>query len=158
MTTPRFKIGTRLGLAFAAVLTLTAVLAIMGLVCLRQVGAANDAMDVAIRESRLATAWLADNRINDGLGEARLHAADTADRADIAARMHDNSADITRINKALDSLSATVEGRAMLDDIVRKRQVYAAQRERAFGPLEKDGDPAAARRLFANEVRTALAA
>ena len=157
MTLPTFKIGTRLGLAFATMLTLTAVLATMALVCLHRIGVANDAMDVAIRESRLAAAWLADNRINDGLGEARLHTADPEDRDSIAARMRDNSADINRINKDLASLSATADGKAMLDAIARKRQAYSSLRERAFALQDKAGDPAAAMRLFKGEVRAALA-
>ncbi|WP_036172496.1 methyl-accepting chemotaxis protein [Massilia sp. 9096] len=137
------KIGVRLGLAFAAVLALTAVLTLVGVIRLQQIGAANDAMDATIENRRLAERWLADNGVSDALGEARLRAVDAQDRDAIAARMRDNSADITAVQTSLDKRLGASDARAMMDDVMQRRRDYVAARTEVF-KLQDDGAAMAA--------------
>ena len=97
MNIQNLKIGGRLGLAFAAVLALSAMLTTVGALRLHQVTSATADMDVSIRKARLADRWLADTRINRALTEARLRAVDAQDRERIDVKMKANSADINPI-------------------------------------------------------------
>lgn len=85
MNIKNIKIGARLGFAFSIVLTLGAVLALVGMVRLQQVADATVEMDTAIQKAFLANRWQANNRVNRALSEARLRAVDAADRESLAA-------------------------------------------------------------------------
>ena len=132
MTIKNLKIGVRLGLAFGAVLALTAVLTLVGVIRLQQIGAANDAMDATIENRRLAERWLADNGVSDALGEARLRALDAQDREAIGVRIRGNSADVTTVQDALDKQLAAPDARAMLTTVMQRRREYAAARAQVF--------------------------
>jgi methyl-accepting chemotaxis protein len=138
MTIKNLKIGTRLGLAFGAVLFLTAVLTAMAALRLQQIGTVNDAMDVTMQNRRLAERWLADNAISDALGEARLRALDAADRDAVAAKMRVNSADINAVQDELSKSLSTPEGKAVLAEVVQKRQAYVAARTQVFALQDKE--------------------
>jgi methyl-accepting chemotaxis protein len=157
MKIKNLKIGARLGLAFGAVLSLTAVLALVGVTRLQQVSEATDGMNLATRKARLAENWLAANRLSDALGEARLRAADAADRETISAKMQLNSADITKVHDELEALVATPEGKALLAAVAEKRKAYTEVRQRVFA-LEDSGqaDPAELKRLIDGGMRPAL--
>jgi methyl-accepting chemotaxis protein len=126
------KIGARLGLAFALVLTLTLVLTVIGAVRLQQVVSATADMDTTIQKTRLADLWLANSRLNRALIDARLRAANADDLAAINAKMKANSAAIGRIQQELDKLVVLAAGRAMLAEIAERRKVYVAARDEVF--------------------------
>jgi methyl-accepting chemotaxis protein len=158
MTLKNLKIGVRLGLAFGAVLALTAVLTLVGVVRLQQIGAANDAMDVTIENRRLAERWLADNANSDALGEARLRATDAQDRDMLAARMRDNSADITVVQEALDKRLVAPEARTVLAEVMQRRRDYTATRAQVFKLQEGGAGMAEIQAASAAGIRPALAA
>ncbi|MCS0628741.1 methyl-accepting chemotaxis protein [Telluria mixta] len=140
MNIQNLKIGGRLGLAFAAVLALSAMLTTVGALRLQQVTGATADMDVSIRKARLADRWLADTRINRALTEARLRAVDAQDRERIDVKMKANSADINRVDEELQRLVASGEGKALLAALNERRKTYTAARKKLFAL--KDGGTA----------------
>jgi methyl-accepting chemotaxis protein len=159
MNIQNLKIGARLGLAFAAVLALAAMLTVVGTLRLQQVvGAAAD-MDSTVRKTRLADRWLASTHINRALTEARLRAMDAADGARIDVRMKANSAEITAIDKELQGDVASEEGKALLAKLNARRKVYTAARKKLFA-LKESGtvDAAGIERAADADMNPALAA
>jgi methyl-accepting chemotaxis protein len=140
MNIQNLKIGGRLGLAFAVVLALSAMLTVVGALRLQQVTSATADMDVSIRKARLADRWLADTRINRALTEARLRAVDVQDRERINAKMKANSEDINSIDGELQRLLASGEGKALLAALNERRKAYTAARKKLFAL--KDGGTA----------------
>jgi methyl-accepting chemotaxis protein len=159
MTIQNLKIGARLGLAFAAVLALAAMLTVVGTLRLQQVVSATADMDGLVRKTRLADRWLADTRINRALVEARLRAVDADDRKRIDAKMKENSADITDIAKKLQEDAASAEGKALLAKLDERRAAYTAARKKLFA-LQEGGaaDIGAVGRAADAEMNPALAA
>jgi methyl-accepting chemotaxis protein len=151
------KIGARLGLAFAAVLTLTMLLTVVGAMRLQQVVVASADMDVALQKLRLADRWLSSSRINRAMSETRLRAVDAADLAAVKAKMKTNSADISKIKEALDQAIVAPEGRALLATIAEQRQVYSKVRDQVFA-LKEGGaaDMAQVNRLIDEKMNPAL--
>jgi methyl-accepting chemotaxis protein len=159
MNIQNLKIGARLGLAFAAVLALSAMLTVVGTLRLQQVvGVAAD-MDAAISKTRLADRWLADTRINRALTEARLRAVDAQDRERVNVRMKANSADITRIDEKLKHLVASAQGTALFAKVHLQRNAYTSARNELFA-LSDGGtaDAAAIERAADARMNPALTA
>jgi methyl-accepting chemotaxis protein len=153
------KIGARLGLAFSIVLLLAVIVAAIGAMRLQQVVDASDEMDTAIRKTRLADSWLANSRVNRALIDTRLRASDAADLKAISARMKDNSAEIGRVQKELESLVVLAAGKALLAEVAERRKVYVAARDEVFAL--KDGgaaEPAQVQRLAQDKMFPAMAA
>ena len=134
------KIGARLGLAFAAVLALTAILTLVGAMRLQQVVDATADMDSAISKTRLADRWLASTRINRALTETRLRAADAQDLERINAKMKANSADINAVGDELDKLVASATGKKLFAEALARRKAYTEARKELFAL--KDGGTA----------------
>jgi len=151
------KIGARLGLAFAAVLTLAILLATIGVMRLHEVSAATGDMEVAVHKLRLSDRWLAAMHANRAYGEARLRARDAADVKDIAAKMAEVSADVSRVQKELDKTVVMAEGKALLAAIAEKRKVYSGARDKLFA-LQDGGSatPAELKAVFDGELTPAL--
>jgi methyl-accepting chemotaxis protein len=140
MNIQNLKIGARLGLAFAVVLALSAMLTVVGAQRLQQVVGATADMDVSVRKARLADRWLADTRINRALTEARLRAVDAQDRERINVKMKANSEDINRVDEELQRLVASGEGKALLAALNERRKAYTVARKKLFAL--KDGGTA----------------
>jgi methyl-accepting chemotaxis protein len=159
MNIQNLKIGGRLGLAFAAVLALSAMLTVVGALRLQHVVGATADMDASVHKARLADRWLADTRINRALTEARLRAVDAQDRERIDVKMKANSADINRIDEELQRLVVSAEGKALLAALNERRKVYTAARKKLFAL--KDGgtlDAAAIERAADAGMNPALTA
>jgi methyl-accepting chemotaxis protein len=145
------KIGARLGLAFALVLTLAVILTAIGAVRLQQIVGASIDMDTSIHKARLADLWLANSRVNRALIDARLRAADVADIKATTEKMKANSADIGRIQKELEGLVVLPAGKALLAEIGERRKAYVAARDEVFA-LQDSGKAERAQVLhFAEE-------
>ncbi|MFL6634895.1 MAG: methyl-accepting chemotaxis protein [Massilia sp.] len=140
MNIQNLKIGARLGLAFAVVLALSAMLTVVGALRLQQVVGATADMDVSVRKARLADRWLADTRINRALTEARLRAVDAQDRERINVKMKANSEDINHVDEELQRLVASGEGKALLAALNERRKAYTVARKKLFAL--KDGGTA----------------
>jgi methyl-accepting chemotaxis protein len=152
------KIGARLGLAFALVLTLAVILTAIGAVRLQQIVGASIDMDTSIHKARLADLWLADSRVNRALIDVRLRAVDAGDMKAITEKMKANSADIVRIQKELDGLVVLPAGKALLAEVGERRKAYVAARDEVFA-LQDSGKAERAQVLhLAEEKMTPLLA
>ena len=159
MNIQNLKIGARLGLAFATVLALSAMLTVVGALRLQQVTGATADMDVSIRKARLADRWLADTRINRALTEARLRALDAQDRERINVKMKANSEDINHVDEELQRIVASGEGKALLVALNERRKAYTVARKKLFAL--KDGgtvDATAIERAADADMNPALTA
>ena len=159
MNIQNLKIGARLGLAFAAVLALTAMLTVVGAMRLQQVVDATADMDSSISKTRLADRWLASTRINRALTETRLRAADAQDLERINAKMKANSADINAVGDELEKLVASATGKKLFAEALARRKAYTEARKELFAL--KDGgkaDAATVDREAEAKMNPALAA
>ncbi|KGF79523.1 membrane protein [Massilia sp. JS1662] len=159
MNIQNLKIGARLGLAFAAVLALSALLTVVGALRLQQVVSATADMDASVSKTRLADRRLASTRINRALTEARLRAVDAQDRERINAKMKANSEEISRIDEELQRLVASDKGKQLMAALGERRKAYTTARKKVFAL--KDGgtvDASAIERAADAEMNPALAA
>jgi methyl-accepting chemotaxis protein len=153
------RIGTRLALAFTAVLVLAVMLAITGMTRLEQVRLAGENMDAAIYKSRLVERWYAGNVANNGLTEARFRAVDANDEAAIMARMKAKSAEISKVQQELRELLQSPEDKLSMEVNGEKRKAYLAIREKVFA-LKNDPatDRTSLNTLVAEQMAPASAA
>ncbi|MCS0615770.1 methyl-accepting chemotaxis protein [Massilia kyonggiensis] len=159
MNIQNLKIGARLGLAFAAVLALSALLTVVGALRLQQVVRATADMDASVSKTRLADRRLASTRINRALTEARLRAVDAQDRERINVKMKANSEEISRIDEELQRLVASNKGKQLMAALGERRKAYTTARKKVFAL--KDGgtvDASAIERAADAEMNPALAA
>jgi methyl-accepting chemotaxis protein len=126
------KIGTRLGVAFTAVLALTMALGVVGVLLLQQVEDATDAMDLANRRAVLADRWNQGNMYNEAMTQARLRAKDADDAKALTARMVAVSAEITKIQDELVPHIRSEEGKQILARIASTRKEFLAVRNQVF--------------------------
>ncbi len=143
MNIKNLKIGSRLGLAFAAVLALAVLLAAVGVTRLHEVSTATEDMVTALNKMRLADKWTASVQANRGYGEARLRGQDAADVKTLAAKMAEVSSGVSGIQKELEKLVVAPKGREMLATIAEKRKTYSAVRDKLFA-LQDGGSTDAA--------------
>ncbi|WP_034349240.1 MCP four helix bundle domain-containing protein, partial [Noviherbaspirillum massiliense] len=159
MKVSNLKIGTRLGLGFAAVLVLATILAVIGIAKLQDVARATEEMDVAIHKARLSEKWYAGSVTNDALTEARLRARDASDDQAILARMKARSAEISKVQEELKSLITTEEGEKLIATIADKRKTYMDIRNQVFALRDSAGtDPAQIKAFVESKMAPAMGA
>jgi methyl-accepting chemotaxis protein len=114
MSLKDLKIGTRLGLGFAVMLLLMALIAGTGVLRLAKVGAAtHDMVAQALVKERLATEWLANVRSNAVARFAVLKSADPQVAAYFAKTLAAGTARIEPLQKQVESMMDTPEEKAL---------------------------------------------
>ena len=143
MKLDQMKIGARLGAGFGAVLLLLAL--IVGLAFSRIVATergVDSALDVEHRVAR-ADEWKNLTGLNVSRTIAIVKSGGTPQMtAFLAPQMKDTSAQITRVQKELESELSHERSKALFSDISAKRKAYIDQREAALA-LQQAGDVAA---------------
>ena len=110
MSLKDLKIGTRLGLGFAVMLLLMALIAGTGVLRLTNVGSATDEMvGQAVVKERLATEWLSNLRSNTVANFAMVKTTDPEIAAYFAKVQAAGSARISPAQKKLESMLSTPE-------------------------------------------------
>ncbi len=123
------KIGARLGLAFGAVLLITAAIAGIGIWRLGTLkAAANDLATLEMERSSLAARWSANINLNWVRTSAALFAADATYVKALQAEMDITSKLIGETQKQLEPLITDAKGKALLADISKAREVYRGPR------------------------------
>jgi len=123
------KIGARLGLAFGAVLLITALIAGIGVWRLGTLkAAANDLATIEMDRSTLAARWTANINLNWVRTSAALLASDAAYVKSLQADMETTSKLIGETQKQLEPLIADAKGRDLLADISKARESYRGPR------------------------------
>jgi len=123
------KIGARLGLAFGAVLLITALIAGIGVWRLGTLkAAANDLATIEMDRSPLAARWTANINLNWVRTSAALLASDAAYVKSLQADMETTAKLIGETQKQLEPLIADAKGRDLLADISKARESYRGPR------------------------------
>lgn len=132
------KIGARLGIGFAAVLALTALMTVTGVLQLHRVGQAKNKMVEASYKRQLAEEWLRGIATNSVRTFARAKSNDADDQRYFQDEMTATSKRVSEIQKELTELIESSEGKRLLSDVGEKRKFYSGIRDKVF-ELKKAG-------------------
>ena len=126
------KIGTRLGVAFAAVLTLTGGMTAVGIWELSRVADAKREMKQTAHKQELAGQWREAIATNSVRTLAKAKSSNAADQLYFEAEMKTASKRITEISKELEPLIASENGKHLFADVLSKRKIYSDVRDGIF--------------------------
>ena len=144
MALNKFRIGTRLGAAFAVLLILMAVMLGTALWQLNRIADGKETMSVTSLKARLAKDWLAGITSNGVRTLARVKSADPEDEQRYDSEMKAVSAGLSALQKKLESLVGSEKGKQLLRQVAERRKQYTAIRDEAFkrkaahGPADAD--------------------
>jgi methyl-accepting chemotaxis protein len=139
MTLTNLRIGHRLGAAFAIVLLLMASMVGIGLLELARIDTDKEAMRAAAYKHQLAEQWLGAIASNAVRTYARVKTTQPADAAFFEDAMKGVSARVTAIQKELDPLITTEEGKRLFAEVSTARKAYSAIRDAAFAAKTANG-------------------
>ncbi|MEX5746600.1 methyl-accepting chemotaxis protein [Massilia sp. X63] len=145
------NIGTRLGIAFAAILFLSAVMLATALWQLGRIANAKAVMTDTTIKVGLANQWLQGIATNSVRTVAKLQSADPADEAVYEKEMKAVSANISKVQKQLEAMVTSEHGKALLNAVAEQRKRYSAMRDEAFRRKVALGAADATLKAFANE-------
>lgn len=133
MKITNLTIGSRLGIGFALVLSLTALMTGIGIWRLQDVGAASDYMaKEMLAKERLVQEWLRGTSTN----AARTFALARSDNADdqklFQQEIDAQSKRLNAIQKQIEGLINTPEEKRLLDEVAQKRAAYLDARKAVF--------------------------
>jgi methyl-accepting chemotaxis protein len=153
-----FRIATRLGLAFTAVLLLTFVLMAVALMRLQEVGDAAAEMELAKEKADLAALWYSGTLISDAMAEARLRADDPQDSKLVDDQLIAKSADITKVKEKLAGMVRGEEGKRIIGQIADARAGYLDVRKHVFALRDGGQSLQQVSALVESKMKPALAA
>ena len=123
------KIGTRLNLAFGAVLVITVLVAVLGISRLDGLMEVNKAIaTVEMQRSLLAQRWASQININWVRTSAVLRSTDPAYTEALLKDMATTSKAVSDDQKVLESLAQENEARALMASVAKQRTAYAEAR------------------------------
>ncbi|WP_151638811.1 methyl-accepting chemotaxis protein [Noviherbaspirillum aerium] len=137
MKIKNLKIGVRLGAAFGAVLALTALMTGVGIMELSRVAQAKNNMVEASQKRQLAEEWLRGIATNSVRTFAKARSNDADDQRYFESEMTATSKRVTEIQKELEKLIQSEEGRRLMGNVGDMRKTYVETRDNVFR-LKKD--------------------
>lgn len=157
-TVKNLKIGTRLGIGFAAVLALLVTLVAVTLSRIEVASTATDRLvKVSMKNQRNVAEWARMVEVNGALTEMALYATDPQARADIDARIHDIADRSGGVMKRIDDGLRSPPVRAQFDVTKALRADYIAARSATLA-ARAAGDQDRAAALLATRMKPATAA
>lgn len=147
------KIGVRLGSAFGAVLLLMVAMVAVGIGELSKIADAKAEMTETAYKQRLAADWLKGIATNAVRTYAKVRSATAEDEQFFGDEMKKASAGITEIQKELETLIVSDQGKALFAAVGEKRKAYVGIRDAAF---KLKADPAGSLDDLNNKVRNEL--
>ncbi len=136
----QLKIGTRLGLAFALVLLITAAIATLGVVRLAEMKAANQRIaTVYLERSTFAGEWEAAVNLNWARAAAALRTTDAGYIASLTAEMATTSQRASEMQKGLEALVENAEDKELLARVAAARTGYVGARAKLI-ERKKNGE------------------
>ena len=132
MKIKNLKIGVRLGIAFGLLLVLMAFMTVMGVLRLQDVEQATGLMSEATAKERMAQQWIKGIATNTVRTFARLRTTNPEEEKILAAEMTAVSADVSKVQKELEPLVHSDEGKKMLAAVAEQRKTYSAIRDATF--------------------------
>ncbi|GGC69428.1 methyl-accepting chemotaxis protein [Undibacterium terreum] len=151
-----WKIGTRLGLGFTAVLALMALMIVVSIWRLQAVGTATDNMVKAdLVKERLASEWLKSIETNGVRTLAVVKSAEVEDQEYFQKQIDGQKERVTEIQKQLTEMIKSDEGKRLFADVGEQRKIYSAIRDNIF-KMKKAGDEAAVKSETAAKMVPAM--
>ncbi|MEW6761587.1 MAG: methyl-accepting chemotaxis protein [Pseudomonadota bacterium] len=132
MNLSNFKIGTRLGSAFAAILVLMAIMLATALWQLGRIAEAKNTMAETSHKAKLAASWLQGIATNGVRTLAKAKSTDPLDEAYYDQEMKAVSAEVSRLQKELEARVTSEEGKALLAAVAEQRKKYTGVRNDFF--------------------------
>ena len=132
MNLSNFKIGTRLGSAFAAILVLMAIMLATALWQLGRIAEAKNTMAETSHKAKLAASWLQGIATNSVRTLAKAKSADPLDEAYYDQEMKAVSAEVSRLQKELEERATSEQGKALLAAVAEQRKTYTGVRNDFF--------------------------
>ena len=126
------KIGVRLGVAFGAVLTLMSAMIAMGIWELANIAEAKESMKANAYKQQLAADWLKGIATNSVRTYAKVQSTDAEHQAYFDAEMKKTSAQVSDLQKELEPLIQSEEGKNLFANVLEKRKTYTAIRDDTF--------------------------
>lgn len=132
MKIKNLKIGVRLGSAFALILILMAFMTVMGITRLQDVARATSLMEEAMIKERLSQQWVEGIATNTVRTFARIRTDKPEEEKELQAEMAAVSADVSKVQKELEPLIESEEGKKMIGMVADQRKIYSAIRDATF--------------------------
>ena len=150
------RIGSRLGLGFALVLSLLVLMTIIGVWRLQDIGGRTATMiALDLQKERLATEWAANIDAN-GVRTVAVIKSNNADHQKFFKDQMAGTVDRTSgVQKQLDELVKSAEGRKLFDALLAQRKVYNDLRNKII-KMKESGDEAAALTALDTELIPAM--
>jgi methyl-accepting chemotaxis protein len=126
------KISHRLGIAFALILTLVALMTFVGVSRLQAVANATNVMEQATIKERLSQEWLRGIVANSVRTFARAKSTDPQDQKYFQVEMDAQSQSLTTIQKELEGLIQNPEAKRLVAVVGERRQAYVDMRKSVF--------------------------
>ncbi len=140
MQIKNLKIGARLGIAFGLLLVLMASMTAMGVLRLQDVAHASAVMEQATIKERLTQQWIRGIATNTVRTFARVRTTNPDEEKLLATEMAAVSADVSKVQKQLDTLITSPEGKQLMTAVAEQRKTYSAIRDTTF-KLKAEGSP-----------------
>jgi len=152
------RIGRRLGLAFTVIAALTIVCGVFTNLELARVGTqADELVGAQAERTALAFHWRENIVVNSTRSAALGMTTDVTLSGALSAKIQATVADTSQVQKRLEALEATAEGKALMAKIAEVRQRYGAQRDAMLKAAADGGSSIAtaiARGQAVNEFNT----
>ena len=157
MNLSNFKIGTRLGGAFAAILILMAIMLATALWQLGRIADAKEVMAATNRDAKLAATWLQGIATNGVRTLAKAKSTDAADEAYFDKEMKATSAEVSRLQKQLEERLDNEQGKTLLASVAEQRKSYVGIRDELFKRKEMlDGEAPELKAIVADKLLPAM--
>ena len=153
-----FSIGVRLGSAFAALLVLMTIMIGSAFWQLERIADAKTVMNETNLKSRLAKDWLQGIATNSVRTLAKAKSTDPADDQRYDTEMKGVSAQVSKIQKELESLVKSEKGNALLAAVAERRKAYTSIRDQVFRHKAGQGADDAFRAMVADKMMPAMSA
>ncbi|MEW6369389.1 MAG: methyl-accepting chemotaxis protein [Pseudomonadota bacterium] len=153
-----FSIGVRLGSAFAAVLVLMTIMIGSAFWQLERIADAKTVMNETNLKSRLAKDWLQGIATNSVRTLAKAKSTDPADDQRYDSEMKGVSAQVSKIQKELESLVKSEKGNALLAAVAERRKTYTSIRDQVFRHKAGQGADDAFKAMVADKMMPAMSA
>jgi len=158
MQIKNLRIGARLGIAFGLLLVLMAFMAVMGIWRLQEVAEATGKMEESAKIERLSHQWYLGNVANAVRTSARVRSNDAEVKKQFQTEMEAQSLEITKLQKELDGLITSPDGKQGMAVVGDRRKEYMDIRKDVF-KFKEEGSAeaeAAAKKLIESQMDPAM--
>ena len=153
-----FRIGVRLGGAFAALLVLMGAMLVTALWQLDRIAEAKGVMAETNHKARLAKDWLQGVATNSVRTLAKAKSSDAADEQYYDREMKAVSAHVSKLQQELESLVTGDKGKALLADVAARRTAYTELRNEVFRRKAAEGMSDGVKALIGERMLPAMQA